>query len=289
MLKKVLVPVDGSEESKHILPYVYFLAGKFNFTVSILGVGIGSKTRRVNRLLDDYINETVRDLREHNINAEPVMLYGRAAEEILSYNKDNAFNLIMMVTHGRGGITRWWMGSVAEQVVSESPASILLIRSKSADRQDMEKVDFNDILAPLDGSEIGESALPAVEELAVKTGATVHLLHVIPAHSVIAGKSRSDELSKLVEIEIKTGDEYIGNIAERLEKRNIKTVSKIRHGDPANVIVDYAGEKNVSLIAMSTHGRSGIARWVLGSVADKVLHETEKPMWLVRSSKMVTN
>jgi nucleotide-binding universal stress UspA family protein len=61
----------------------------------------------------------------------------------------------------------------------------------------------------------------------------------------------------------------------------------VGNGDPANVVVDYAGENNIGLIAMSTHGRSGVARWVLGSVADKVLHESETPLWLVRSSKMV--
>jgi nucleotide-binding universal stress UspA family protein len=288
MLKRVLVPVDGSGESKHVLPYVSYLAGKFNFTVSILGVGIGSKRRRVNRLLDEYVHETVRDLRAGNLHAEPVMLYGRAAEEILSYNKSNDFNLIMMVTHGRGGITRWWMGSVAEQVVSQSPGSILLIRSKNADLQEVPaEVNFVDILVPLDGSEIGETALPEVEELAIKTGATANLLHVIPAQGAIMTKNT--DADKLAEAAIKAGEEYLSNIAERLEKRNIKTVSKIGHGDPANVIVDYAGENNVSLIAMSTHGRSGIARWVLGSVADKVLHESEKPMWLVRSSKMVIN
>jgi nucleotide-binding universal stress UspA family protein len=288
MLKKVIVPVDGSDESKHVLPYVSYLASQFDFAVHLLGVGIGDKRRRVNRLLEEYLNEVVRDLHADNIKADIVMLYGRPAEEILAYNESNKYDLILMTTHGRGGITRWWIGSVAEQVVSESPTPILLIRSKAADQSlSVNKVSFNNILVPLDGSEIGETALPYVEELAARTDACVTLLHVIPVHYAFDPKAGNNNSDNLTESTQKASDEYLHGIAGLLEQRGIKTICKVGNGDPANVVVDYAGENDIDLIAMSTHGRSGVARWVLGSVADKVLHESEKPLWLVRSSKMV--
>jgi nucleotide-binding universal stress UspA family protein len=288
MLKKVLVPVDGSDESKHVLPYVSYLAGKFDFTVHLLGVGIGSKRRRVNQLLDDYLNEVSADLHAENIKAEIVMRYGRPAEEILAYNESDKFDLILMTTHGRGGITRWWIGSVAEQVVCESPTPVLLIRSKAEESfPEVKKVSFDNILVPLDGSEIGETALPYVEELAAKTDSCVTLMHVIPAHYTFDPKAGNDNGNNLNESTQKASEEYLHGIAGLLEQRSIRAICKVGNGDPANVVVDYAGENNIGLIAMSTHGRSGVARWVLGSVADKVLHESETPLWLVRSSKMV--
>jgi nucleotide-binding universal stress UspA family protein len=151
----------------------------------------------------------------------------------------------------------------------------------------VKKVNFENILVPLDGSEIGETALPYVEELAAKTDACVTLLHIVPAHYSFDPKVGSGSGDNLTESTRKASDEYLHGVAGLLEQRGIKTICKVGNGDPANVIVDYAGENHIDLIAMSTHGRSGVARWVLGSVADKVLHESEKPLWLVRSSKMV--
>ena len=92
----------------------------------------------------------------------------------------------------------------------------------------------------------------------------------------------------IIGAEVVTPEEYLGSVAERLTKKGIKTTYKVIAGDPAHMIVEHINDEKVSLVAMSTHGRTGIARWILGSVADKVLHEAEVPMFLVRSPKMIT-
>ena len=91
-----------------------------------------------------------------------------------------------------------------------------------------------------------------------------------------------NELKELDKSMRKSGEEYLAKVAKRLNEQGITTTSDVDTGDPAHVIIEFANKKQVSIIAMSTHGRSGIARWVLGSVADKVLHGSAKPMWLVR-------
>lgn len=288
MLRKILVPLDGSRLSGIVLPYLRDLAPRFDAQVNILGVGLGNKRRRVNQLLGEYVNNVTNSLRKDDIKAKAVILYGSPADNILDHANENSVGLIIMATHGRGGVTRWWLGSVAEKVISASSIPVLLIRSKRVKEAGTTgKLTFEKILAPLDGSDIGEAALPAVEMLATKTGASVSLLRVMaPLGTVEAGILGSD-MRRFVEAMRDACEKYLRKVAQRLGEKGVKTTYEVIAGDPANGIIEYAKDNKVSLIAMSTHGRSGVARWVLGSVADKVLHESRVPMWLVRSPKMI--
>jgi nucleotide-binding universal stress UspA family protein len=198
--------------------------------------------------------------------------------------------LIIMATHGRSGITRWWMGSVAEKVISEATAPVLLVRSKRpSTTRATDKLNFtHKILAPLDGSDIGEAALPYAETIATNSRASVSLLQVIsPPGTVEANLLGGPDWRKFVKAMHDAGENYLKSVAERLSGRGVKVTYEVATGDPADKIVEYAEDKGINLIAMSTHGRTGVARWVLGSVADKVLHGARIPILLVRSPKMV--
>jgi nucleotide-binding universal stress UspA family protein len=288
-IEEILVPLDGSKEAESVLPYIKELAPKFNSRVYILGIGIGRKARRVNRFLEDYIYRIVDELKVEKIKAEPIVLYGTAADKILDFTAEQETDLIIMTTHGRSGITRWWMGSVAEKVISEAAAPVLLIRSKRRTISAAEKTgSFHKILAPLDGSDIGEVALPYAEAVAANSRATIDLVQVIsPPGTVEANLLGGPDWRKFVTAMRDAGEDYLKNVADRLSGKNIKVSYEVLTGDPADKIVEYAAAKGASLIAMSTHGRTGLARWVLGSVADKVLHEARIPILLVRSPKMV--
>ncbi len=290
MLQQILVPLDGSGEAESVLPYLRDLAPRFDSRVHILGVGIGSRIRRVNRLLEDYISRTALSLRGDNIKAEPVVLYGIAADKILDFTVQKEINLIIMATHGRSGVTRWWIGSVAEKVISEAPALVLLVRSRRRKKTETAgKLHFlNRILAPLDGSDIGQAALPYIETVATEAGASVSLLQVIsPPGTVEASLLGGPDWRKFVEAMHDAGENYLRGIAGRLNEKGIKSTYEVVTGDPGDKIVEYAEDNKISLIAMSTHGRTGLARWVLGSVADKVLHGATMPTLLVRSPKMI--
>ena len=134
---------------------------------------------------------------------------------------------------------------------------------------------YNRILIPLDGSELAEAIAPHVEAVAAGTEAEVILLQVLPAKGAFpktAAKERHD------------AEDYLMGVEQRFLDKGINARFTIRHGsDEAAEIVDYAEVNDVDLIAMSTHGRSGVRRWVFGSVASKVLQGTCKPVLLVRS------
>jgi nucleotide-binding universal stress UspA family protein len=316
MFKKILVPLDGSVEAETVLPYVRDLASRFGSEVNILSVGLGSKRRRVNQLLDDYVHHAVEHLQGNNITCSAVLLYndsgedtagyaeitsgtgavkakgkvqyGGPADSILEYTGKHHVNLVIMATHGHSGLKRWWLGSVFEKVVSQSVVPVLGIHSRQAKEIDRDRVaTFKRILVPLDGSDIGEAALHDAEAVASKTGASMILLHIIPEPHLIEARILGPEFADVVKAMHDAGEKYLVKVDKRLKEKGLDVTVKIMSGDPAARIADEAKHEKADLIAMSTHGRSGIARWVLGSVADKILHESKIPMWMVRPKKII--
>jgi len=288
MLKKILLPLDGSVEAESPLPYIKDFTHRFNSKLHILGVAIGSKRRKVNQLLTDYIQETAANLNREGLPTKAHIRYGHAGEQILSFAKENAVDSIVMATHGRSGISRWWIGSLAENIIAESTIPVLLTRSKQLKETEVNKSKtFQHMLVPLDGSNISESALHFTESIALKLGASISLLHIVHSFNSLGFDIPGYDLKIMNRKMNDAGKRYLKNISERLHKKGIESTSKVMAGNAASAIIEYTKEKKVDLIIMSTHGRSGIARWILGSVAEKVLRESTLPLWLVRSPEML--
>lgn len=150
---------------------------------------------------------------------------------------------------------------------------------------------YREILVPLDGSVLAEGALPHAREMAKAFGARVTLFSVVEPVSVypqtgIAGPVLS--ISMNVEEEMEKARQYLEKVADDLrtegvEVREIQVRGVVREGDAASEICDYAQESHADIIVMSTHGRSGIQRWVYGSVADRVLRAAKVPVLLIRA------
>jgi len=135
------------------------------------------------------------------------------------------------------------------------------------------------ILVPLDGSQCAETVLPKVEKLAVDLKVGICLLRVAYAHS-FPGADPTDAEVKVV----REAEDYLKTVEERLKAKGLKVDSHVRYGNDAEEILDHAAMKDIDMVAMSTHGRSGVGRWLLGSVAEKILRHSPKPIFLVRCS-----
>ena len=135
------------------------------------------------------------------------------------------------------------------------------------------------ILVPLDGSQCAETVLPKVEKLAVDLKVGICLLRVAYAHS-FPGADPTDVEVKVV----REAEDYLKTVEERLKAKGLKVDSHVRYGNDAEEILDHAAMKDIDMVAMSTHGRSGVGRWLLGSVAEKILRHSPKPIFLVRCS-----
>jgi nucleotide-binding universal stress UspA family protein len=136
---------------------------------------------------------------------------------------------------------------------------------------------FKKVLVPLDGSKLAEKILPQVEEIVKFSGAEVHLLKVVMSYE-IDPKKGEEELKRLAG----EAQEYLDQVATRLKDKGIQASAIVAFGKDAVQICDYASENKFNFIAMSTHGRSGLSRWALGSVADKVLNCSSVPVMLFR-------
>jgi len=139
----------------------------------------------------------------------------------------------------------------------------------------MEK--FSKILVPLDGSPCAENILSMVEKMATDFKASLSLLRVAYAHTFPGVDSTDAEVTVVREAE-----EYLRGLEERLKTKGFKVDTHVRYGSEADEILDHANQPEIDLIAMSTHGRSGVKRWLLGSVAEKILRHATKPIFLAR-------
>jgi nucleotide-binding universal stress UspA family protein len=211
---------------------------------------------------------------------------GNPADEIIDYAESKHIGLIIMATHGRSGIRRWAVGSVATKVLRGSRVPVALIRVDGTRPVIPKKGLLTKALLPLDGSEVGEAALPYVEELAVGLRTEVTLLQVVELKYVATGAQPWDYVPyrpEWLEAMEQSARAYLAGIEQRLKAKGIVANSRIESGASADRIMDVAEHIGADFIAMSTHGRSGVARWAFGSVADRLVHSGKIPLILVRA------
>ena len=180
MWEKILVPLDGSDLAELALPYAEELAAAFNSEVVLVYVDepAESQYRHMHQV---YVEGVAGQMRSRVKKVNPVVLYGKPAEEIIGYVEKNDVSLIIMTSHGRSGITAWATGSVASKVLHAIWVPLLLIRATKPRRKVQRKVLLNRILLPLDGSEAGEAAVPYIGELMSRLESEVILFGVVPA------------------------------------------------------------------------------------------------------------
>jgi nucleotide-binding universal stress UspA family protein len=314
MYKRMLVPLDGSKLSEVVFPYAKELAGRLGIEVVLLHVH-GPRENETVPLHRAYIEHKADVIRRQSQEVQTKVGVGEAgravqvrgelaagypADEILRYAEENDVDLILMATHGRSGIRRWVMGSVADRVLRASPVPVWLVRAGIPEGIVYDKWPKRTILVPLDGSELAEEVLPHVEALAKQRGTElleIVLLGVyepVPALGYYPPSARFETPGGAVHVMPKDyargesarqkiiTEQYLAGVAQRLEDAGLKVCSEALAGAPAEVIVDYANNHPFNLIVMSTHARSGLSRWAYGSVASRVLRGVLSPVFLVR-------
>lgn len=282
MYEQVLVPLDGSELAEVAIPYAEELGRRLDSRLVLLAVCESSQREQNQEYLDRIAESLCQNGDKSRLMqvATAIREGDNPPEEIIAYADENEIDLTMMATHGRSGISRWAMGSVADKVVRGTCQPIILIRAKGSQSDVHPDCLISRIFAPLDGSEAGEAALPYIEEMALKIDAEVILFETV-AKQDFAGEVDSLELRKLTKLYSST---YLKGVEQRLINKGISVRCEIRfEGNPPRQIIDLATQTGSAVIAMSTHGRSGVDRWVFGSVADKVLRAGDTPVLLVRS------
>ena len=301
MYSKVLVPLDGSKTAEKVLPYARYLAGKFKIPVELLAVIdiaemaahiSAEKVRHLDTMIEDgmrastsYLRGIATTFRDANVTC--TVEKDRAENAIIGKGEADSAMLIAMATHGRSGLNRFLLGSVTEKVLRGTVNPLLLVRATEAAKAEGEAM-IKSVVVPLDGSELAESVIPMMAGLAKALDLEVVLIRAyhIPYNSY-AGDDGSyavnyDELIASVRDEAK---EYIEKKVAEVKKLGVAKVSAITKEGFAGDEIIAAGRKTPdSLIAMCSHGRSGVKRWMLGSVTETVVRHAGEPVLVVRAN-----
>jgi nucleotide-binding universal stress UspA family protein len=295
MMTRILVPLDGSRHAEQALAGAIRLGQGFPAELVLLravsvppsarqdldkaGPGANGELEALETRAKDYLQGMADSLRGIIPHVRYVIRCGPAAEAIVEYAQQANIQQIVMATHRYGGLRCWRDGSVAERVIQAASIPVLLVRGGERNLRDArEPISCRRILVPLDGSKRAEQVLPPITATAQALGCEVILFHVSGSFLFESSSQAAERIAKA----------YLARVASRPREQGIAVSVATGRGPVAESIVLFAENNNVDLIAMPTHGRTGVARWVLGSVAGQVYRAGSTPILLVRATRQLS-
>ena len=290
----MLVPLDGSGSSEMVLPFAEEIARKSAASI-VLITATGLESQDLEPLYRSYLEQVREKLQAHlrsygtgpAAKLEIHVLKGDPASEILRYADEVGADIIVMAGRGSTGRGPWLLGTIATRVSVASTRPVLVVKNHIEKvALDQDKI-FQKILVPLDGSTAGEAALPFTEELAKTMGSELILFHAVqPAASWMgAGVGGTYAAIEVPEDVKRVASGYLENLSKRLRAKGLNVKVVLQDGPAAELIINYAKAEGVDVIAISTHGRTGISRWVFGSVTEKILRYGNPAVLVVHASK----
>lgn len=294
MIETILVPLDGSTLAEQALAAADQLARRSTARVVLVrapnmepayataesAYGMIYPEQAIGRAsaeARDYLKSVQSLQATRGIQVGTVVVEGDAAGAVVDIASQIKADIIAMSSHGYSGLTRWLLGSVAEKVLRAATCPVLVVRSRRPIKR---------VLVPLDGSELSERSVAPAMEVAQALEASVTLLRVVPEFHVEQLRDL-DEFEyglgpRLVEEMQADADSYLKRVSQPFTAQGLQIDCEVRFGPPATSILTYAENHAIDLIAMATHGRTGLQRWVYGSVTEKVLRAGEYSMLVVR-------
>lgn len=307
MFERIMVPLDGSAFSERALPFAQLIAQRSGAELHLVQVHVPRTVMGHMGGVPSYIAPRWEDgLREHEdshlrslaarvssesgIVVRETLLHGAVIDTLLEYARDAGIEAIIATTHGRGGVARALLGSVADGLVRHSHVPVMLVRPDAVQAArtagghaapDVARI--NRLLIALDGSDLSARVLEPAATLARVTGAACTLLRVVPPFYMLDEYDRPTFRIDEAGIERARDDatSYLRKMAHDLRTRGVAAdVLAVSHEDAAEAIITHAAALRADVIALSTHGRGGWQRVVLGSVADRLVRAGTTPVLL---------
>ena len=307
--RPILVPLDGSDVAAGILPYASQVARSCNVPLVLLTVVDSDAIERPTSPLTllslardkgpnyreeieaslqvralESLKGVASRLRKEGVAVEVQAALGRPAEQILQVSEEEECGLIAMSTHGRNPISRSILGSVTDKVIHTSKIPVLTVTPEREKSNQDDETTFTTIVVPLDGSELAEGALPYAEELASTLSLDILLARAVrtevPSYTEAGFNVWEPGLTKDMVQEAKA---YLAGVAEPLTAKGLTVRNEVVIGSPAQALLNLAQETEQNLIAMTTRGRSGLSRWLMGSVAEALVRGSGDPVLVIPS------
>ena len=296
--RNFLVPLDGSHLAESVLPLVERLAAAFAGKVRLLHIMEqhapstihGERHLTSGTEADDYLTTAAARLRTLGITVE-IHVHGAkegdVARSIVEHTQELDSDIVVLCTHGKGGLREFLFGSIAQQVLQRGTRPILLIPPSVAKQPSV--VTLRRLLVPLDGTPAHEQALPAAAAIAQSCKAVMHLVLVIPTLTTLSGERAVPGLllpmtmTAILDLAQQGGAEYLERIAATYRADGVSVMAEVARGDPVPTVLDLADRHAADLIVMASHGRAGIEALLSGSVAPRIAGRTGHPLLLLHA------
>jgi nucleotide-binding universal stress UspA family protein len=292
MFQKLLLPLDGSDIAEIALPYGEEIAGKLDSELVLYHVH--SPEHLVQEHMSQvYLESIARKVQSHIGNARITVSTriesGEVTNNICNFVNENGVDLIVMTSVSRSGYKIGkTLGSITDNVCRKMPIPVVLIRPRDISKHETNGRLLKRILVPLDGSELSKLALPVAEELALKLKLNITLFRMVTIIHLSEDKSSENSnniYAEFNEKQIKKAQAELVEIESRLKQHGIEAKSIVVSGsDAAGEIIDFCKKASIDLVVMSTHGRTGLNRWIFGNIAEKVLRQGESHLLLVNAA-----
>jgi nucleotide-binding universal stress UspA family protein len=296
MFEKILLPLDGSEVAEMAIPYGEELASRLGSEVVLYHVHDPEQRsqERTHQVYLDRLAETVQsNIRKGQsqsaaVKVTTIVEAGEPTENIRNLVDKNKVDLVIMTAVSTAGLKIGKMlGSVADHISRTVPVPVMLIRPQHMQQTKAKERLISNILIPLDGSDLSKLALPVGAELAskLKVSATLfQMASMVRLYGDVTGGYAYIDYTKLDEDEKKRVNDEMVKIETELKQKGLTVTHVVNSGfDAAGEIIELCKKIDTDLVVMSTHGRSGLGRWLLGSVAEKILRHGETPLLLVHA------
>ncbi|MFN8592192.1 MAG: universal stress protein [Thermomicrobiales bacterium] len=294
---RLLVPLDDSRQALAALPYARALAtpGTEIVLLSIVPVadeviaGTGQMLVPADQMAvieESHTREAIepiaKGLRDAGHQVSVQVAVGDPAQRIVDIASSSGATMIVMASRGRGTLGRLIYGSVADRVARDAPVPTMVVR---AEQQEQGPVGISRLVVPLDGSSLAEGALTFAETIARRLGAPIFLVRAVNPADLMppaVGMAEAipyeiyDETEKQME---DAADSYLEETAKRLRGEGFSVATRVLSGPPAAAIEETTKFGDVTVLV--SHERSGVMRWLIGSVAEQLVREDESPVILV--------
>jgi nucleotide-binding universal stress UspA family protein len=302
-IKTILAPVDFSQESFRALEYCILIAKKFGAVVHVVNIRPSKEASAIERtgnLLCNYtdalafLQDRLAEVQEkHDVKFSPANCHveaGRPYEKICGVARETAADLIVMATRGESGLKHLLLGSTTERVIRFAPSPVLVARGKSYKAAlalgEKSKLKMRNILVPVDFSECSLTGVRYAAFLAKCFAARLKLLHVVGRHDhdyAFASKGFEGEITRLTEVARERAKKQMTELCRSSLLQGVSCESEIPIGNAITEICRRGAQDDADLIVISTHGRSGFRRTLIGSVAEQVARYAEHPVLIVPS------
>jgi nucleotide-binding universal stress UspA family protein len=303
--RHMLVPVDGSKLSEEAISAAIAFAQKAGEAgkITLLRVkqielafyppeSAYTIPKGMQPEVEAYLRKLAETIKAQGVQVETLGSYGDPATTIVEVAEERNCDMIVMVTHGRKGGSRLLHGSVADRVLQGATVPVLLLKHGEQPTRTFSPLNRPRLVVPLDGSELAEAVVPLATQLALQLGASVTLLRSLDLPDlIIANNGRAaagiDPMTVIIPTERQNALTYLEKIQHQMQQQGVPTASLVTEGVAAEDIAQEASDLEnggeAVIIVMATHGRTGLGRWLYGSVAGALLHLATTPLLIIRA------